>query len=503
MEEKKQNKTESGLDASIKQVKIKKSPITVIGDEAQKPLQVAFAEGADLHNSRFTGDDKQQSSYAGVSKGSEPHPISNAKAAQAHSKAPQNAGRPALGKYLEYCFPDDEQKWLNPARELDIVRKNTARDGQRFCLAFSSSDEVATLQRGTSLKGNKARITGVLPCNLQTCPNCAKRSRFRKAVEVQGICENLLSSKRDFCGVKVDRELFMITLTASHHKNESLSTVLERVQGSAKKLFAGRMGMKWRNLGLEVVSRSVEVTYGKNSWHPHLHLLVSFSALPLGEYVLPEWQKQDLWKKLRDSWVTLTEGKARADVGFDVVPVDRHSLAEVAGYVSGVSVSEQAKGAAMEAVRHDLKRGRKGNIGAFEVPSLMVKAEAGEDVEIGGKLYSFEELVSLWQEWEIALTGVHQVAIGRGMSAFRMTKEEVDDRVEEIAQAQEKDDEVTTWETVRELSPFELKMARIYGMAPLLKVTAERGEIGAIEKLNSYKMRWKHRKRQNQEILTC
>jgi hypothetical protein len=307
---------------------------------------------------------------------------------------------------------------------------------------------------------------------------------------VEALLLKLMGTRKDMCGVMMQRSFYMLTLTARHHQKESLERVLARVNDAAKRLLAGRMGERWRNLGMELVVKSLEVTYGSNGWHPHLHLVVAFSPLPLGLAMPPESQVLQLMSSMETAWLGMVD--AERGPAFKWEPIKANTAGEVAKYVAGIS--ELAKGAAMKSVRHDLKRGRKDNVGAFELPGLLAKAKRGEQVQIGGKPATEQELGNLWREWERAMRGVHQVAIGRGFSELRLTAEQVAERVQELAE-REKEQEGGTWQELRQLTGRELWLLRRYGFAPLLEAAAKDGDKGVARVLKRYERRREREKR--------
>lgn len=109
--------------------------------------------------------------------------------------------------------------------------------------------------------------------NLQTCgsvwhcPCCAAKISEKRQKEVL----HAITSHE-----KTGGQVLLLTLTLPHRLNQSLKTVLETLLMAHAAFERDR---EYRN-GFKVTSglvgriRSLEVTYGENGWHPHLHLLL-------------------------------------------------------------------------------------------------------------------------------------------------------------------------------------------------------------------------------------
>jgi hypothetical protein len=158
----------------------------------------------------------------------------------------------------------------------------------------------------------------------------------------------------------------------------------------------------------------------------------------------------------------------------------------MAGYVAGVS--RTAVGASMEVVRHDLKRARSGNVGAFELPQLLARLQRGEEVEIAGSAATEQQVTALWREWETAMRGVHQVALGRKFAHLRLTPEQLAVRLDEITS--QPTTEASIWEPVQEIGGHDLWLMRRYGVAPVLLAASTHGAAGVDLVLDEYRDRF-------------
>lgn len=118
-----------------------------------------------------------------------------------------------------------------------------------------------------SKEHNKASYKGLYVCaNLWTCPICAAKISERRRVELIGA---LASAKAQGLHVK------LLTLTVPHGIGDDLRVILEGIKKSWRRTTTGRAGKALRKLlGVRGTIRALEVTYGQNGFHPHLHVLL-------------------------------------------------------------------------------------------------------------------------------------------------------------------------------------------------------------------------------------
>lgn len=105
----------------------------------------------------------------------------------------------------------------------------------------------------------------LLQCgSIWVCPVCSAKIRARREVELETAAKEWVS-----CG----GSLAMLTFTLRHNESMTLVEVLNALLGSYRKLRNRQSFEKLRSLLVGSV-RALEVTYGANGWHPHLHLLI-------------------------------------------------------------------------------------------------------------------------------------------------------------------------------------------------------------------------------------
>jgi len=114
-------------------------------------------------------------------------------------------------------------------------------------------------------RGGRCYPVGVMACGqVWSCPVCSVAIRTRREMELN-------AAARAWC--ESGGQLAMLTFTARHDASMSLRSVLTAVLDSYRAL-QGRTS--WRLFRRSVLGsvRALEVTYGANGWHPHLHVLL-------------------------------------------------------------------------------------------------------------------------------------------------------------------------------------------------------------------------------------
>ena len=106
--------------------------------------------------------------------------------------------------------------------------------------------------------------------NLQTCksvwacPVCASKITERRRVELQQGVSNF------------NGKILLLTLTLQHKINESLQVIVTSLLKAYSDIFTS--GKKWTKIiemfGIVGTIRTLEITYGDNGFHPHLHILL-------------------------------------------------------------------------------------------------------------------------------------------------------------------------------------------------------------------------------------
>lgn len=164
-----------------------------------------------------------------------------------------------------------------------------------------------------------AHYSGLMVCkSVWLCPVCSAKISERRR-------EDLTLGLQNFYAAKGVKRVLLVTFTLSHHKNDNLSTVKRALIKARKLLVSGRWAKQFAaEHHIIGMVRSLEVTYGDNGWHPHMHVLYFFdqeiAIIPFEENIKARWGQ----------CVAAAGSFASWDYGCDV----RYSDKEVANYVA-------------------------------------------------------------------------------------------------------------------------------------------------------------------------
>lgn len=193
-------------------------------------------------------------------------------------------------------------KSLNPppgkAQEKAVIHRLNRWKLQAIAKEIMSHERVATCCRRIIpgqkfvkvLKAReKAHYGGLQVCgSIWVCPICAAKISERRRAELVKAIDIWTSSG----GV-----VFMLTQTVPHYQNQPLKQVLT---GFTKARGLLRNRKPWKRIaarvGLVGSVRALEVTYGENGWHVHVHELLFLrpgqeDLVAFEEEVLKQWKK--------------------------------------------------------------------------------------------------------------------------------------------------------------------------------------------------------------------
>lgn len=146
----------------------------------------------------------------------------------------------------------------------------------------------APLQVLKSQDHGKAFFTGLQVCaSVWACPVCAAKISERRRAEL--VTAVALSKLRGW-------SVMLLTVTVPHGFGDDLKNLLDQIHDAWRRTTTGRAGKKFRKLiSLAGTVRSLEVTYGSNGFHPHLHVLLflenpDFSPFQVQRLFSPIWQ---------------------------------------------------------------------------------------------------------------------------------------------------------------------------------------------------------------------
>jgi len=171
------------------------------------------------------------------------------------------------------------------------------------------------------------------------------------------------------------------------------------------------------------IIKAVEITHGRNGWHPHVHIMLLFDR-----QLSPD-ELADLSGVLEAGWLGMARragfGSAAAlEYGVTVEPVRTSGSDALARYLSKV---QDGKGMApsLELARSDLKTGRRRSCTPFELIAQHETAvKHGDDRKAA-------RLRALWQEYEAATRGVRAIFWSAGLKDLLGVREVSDDQAVE------------------------------------------------------------------------
>jgi len=160
-----------------------------------------------------------------------------------------------------------------------------------------------------------AFTSGLQTCgSIWACPICSYKIRVKRAAEIA----TAIARHRANGGT-----VLLLTLTTQHSFGEALDDVWSAVQGAWQYITSHSRYRALRDrLGIGFV-RTVEVMFGVNGWHPHLHVLL-FIDTPVDPFDTPD-EYREIAQVFHDLWVRRMETKhardVRSSVGVDLRPV--------------------------------------------------------------------------------------------------------------------------------------------------------------------------------------
>lgn len=197
---------------------------------------------------------------------------------------------------------------------------------------------------------------------------------------------------------RAGNSVFMVTLTVSHHFGLLLAVLMAGISAAFRFLIGGR---PWRALKAELdvagTIRSMEVTWGRNGWHPHLHVLVFLRGDPGADGL---WKLTDHFQR-RWKFAAVKHELGEPDDEHGVKVERCYSAAEAGAYIAKTA---EGKAAGNEIARGDLKTGRKDNLTPFQVLERFRQLGDLADLKV-------------WHEYEKATKGHQKITWSKGLRA--------------------------------------------------------------------------------------
>lgn len=133
------------------------------------------------------------------------------------------------------------------------------------CLRWAVPKRHISIMHSTEF--GRAFYAGLETCgSVWECPVCASKISERRRAETLAA----MTAWRCSGG-----QVLLLTLTSPHYFGDNLRSLLEGQAQALRRFTSTREAKRlFEDIGLEGMIRALEVTYGKNGWHPHHHALL-------------------------------------------------------------------------------------------------------------------------------------------------------------------------------------------------------------------------------------
>lgn len=262
----------------------------------------------------------------------------------------------------------------------------------------------------------KAHYDNLQRCgSVWNCPVCAAQISEGRRQELKSAISKWVAE---------GGAVYLLTLTNPHHYGDNPDMLLSGQKNAIKYLWGDRKTKeKFAALGKVGHIITTEVTYGKNGWHPHYHILLFFKghidAKSLQTFIAIEWQNCCKKAKLK-------------------IPSIEHGCDVQDGTYADKYVSKW--GLEDEMTKGHTKRGREGSATPWD---LLRQSQDG--CERSGRLF---------QQYASAFKGKRQLHWSRGLKALLLVAVVTD---EELATETDKDSV-----EVREVALVFWKLIKLY-----------------------------------------
>lgn len=281
------------------------------------------------------------------------------------------------------------------------------------------------------------------------CPLCSAKIRHERGLQ-------LASATVEWAGA--GGGLLFPTMTLAHVKSDPLRATLGHLVDAWAYVRSHRSYKQMREqLGIAHVVRTVEVTYGWNGWHPHLHsLLFTQTALTVDEVDEVRATIFRLWNAYAERHQLRALNETRA-VFMRVAGLDNEKRLEALGkYLSKV---QDGYGIAAEMVRADMKRGRKSSRSHFALAESAVRGNRAD--------------LALWHEYEESTYRKHVLEWSPGAKVALGCEEQRDGHPDGA-------DDSGAAELLYDLTPYEWSLVLRYRRRGLVLNLADNGGRDAV-----------------------
>lgn len=286
-----------------------------------------------------------------------------------------------------------------------------------------------------------AYFDGLMRCGrVWVCPVCAAKISETRRVELN---ELLLAAREIALGYTSNEpeyyprwHLTMLTFTIHHKPDESAADVVDRLNLTWTRYASGEWMVNFRRrFYVAGTLRALEMTHGKNGWHPHYHVLMFHDSV-LRKNTTPPLYAPSLTEMITAVQVRWTEIAAKVGGYADRFIGVELTVGKVHEYPVKADAERELKrwGMTAEVTKQPSKRGREDN---RSLTDLLIDAAKGDDLA-----------AALWIEATNALARQKQLEPSKGLWVMLGRKLRSDE--EAAADETEASDQVLaslTWES--------------------------------------------------------
>ncbi len=240
----------------------------------------------------------------------------------------------------------------------------------------------------------KVFISGVMHCgSVWRCPVCAFKITRQRQLEVYDILQHYH---------KDNRRMSFVTLTVAHKKSHSLAMTLDLLLDEFRKMQRLKPYKHIRESYVGMI-KSLEVTYGKNGWHPHLHILF------IHNYDVGKSYRHAVAEDILDLWYNRKAIQERGTLRKHQKQYEVYTAKEIGEYITKWDASsELTKKLSKDARSYTTKDGKKKKIEKGTTPFGLL-------ADVWSRERKLEDIYSLYEEYVRATKGRANVIVSNGI----------------------------------------------------------------------------------------
>jgi len=345
--------------------------------------------------------------------------------------------KPLLENTYEYNFRSSASErfsLLSGIKRLQGMQRFRVNSCMSFKPRRGEKPQVEILKYGERLRFTNIDVCG----SVWLCPVCNSRISYERRKELQFAVEN--------SGAHVA----LLTITLSHSKKDPLDGVIKALRKAVNSTKSGRWYQAWlEDHNIIASASSLEITYGRFGWHPHLHILLFMDHEPNPGAIRDQFSERFI------RFLGKNGAYASAFHGVDV----KYTKSDISGYIAKWNATDE-----LTAVQ--AKRGRGDSLTVWELAKLAVNGD--------------QECERLWYEYAKATYRKKALTWSRGAKDLFGLSDLTD---EEIASMKYPDEEQSEPVHIVSFSPSEWYFILDHGLIGEVHHQASQGGAQAVNDL--------------------